>query len=97
MEVIDSLDKILSLHQERIRTIHGINNLHYKRRCEYLLEISPEEKSQLVAKANRIYNAKIAAVYNQLNQGLLADGKPAMNNPFERKSEKNENRTCEKD
>lgn len=88
---MDSLDKVLLLNQERTRTIQGINNMHYKKRCGYLLEISPDEKSQLVAKANRIYNAKIAAVYNQINQGLLADGKPAMNNPFERKGKKNEN------
>lgn len=94
MDIYIGLNKILLLHQERKQIIQKVQSCVHKKRAGILFEISPDDKAKTIHKANQIYDAKIAAVYVQLNKQLSKDGKPLLINPFEREDKENEIGTC---
>ncbi|MCG9969952.1 hypothetical protein L9W92_18315 [Pelotomaculum terephthalicicum JT] len=72
------LDKALQLNRQRNQDLSVVKNTMTKRRGQYLMAISKEEKEQLAAKVNKFYDGQINKIYETIG----------LENPFtERKDE----------
>lgn len=77
------LDEVLSLQNQRNKTIHTITSTNYRKLGRIHVEVSAEEKAAMIKQVNKDYDKRIQAIYNDLNTELKASGLPELKNPYE--------------
>ncbi|KXG42657.1 hypothetical protein [Tepidibacillus decaturensis] len=81
--IIEQLDKVLKLHQEKKKALLVVSNTKTKRVGLYQLKLTAAEKSKMIHKVNNNYDSKIAVIYNNMNKKLKEAGYKELINPFE--------------
>lgn len=77
------LNDVLSLQNQRNRTIRTITSTHYRKLGRIHVEVSAEEKAAMIKQVNKDYDKKVQAIYNDINAELKASGLPELKNPYE--------------
>ena len=78
------MNQVLILNKQRQESLKTIKSTTTKRVGSYLMQVSDEEKEILTQKTNGLYNSRIKAIYDNMNQELEKAGHEPLNNPYER-------------